>query len=151
MADFICQKYMEGKTMAEISKLDGVPPKHIIYQWKRKQPDFRKQLIAAKEDRAEYFHDELIDEARSITHKSEAPVAKVKIDALKWAAERGNPKEYGVIKEEQKAPGPLQIIIDTGIRRTEKEVISEDNQNQQLPGVRQSLPEDLEDEEDRED
>jgi hypothetical protein len=144
VADFICQKYMEGLTMSKIAKLDGVPPQHIIYSWKRHHPEFRKDLKLAKEDRAEYFHDEILDEARSIKKKSEAVVAKVKIDALKWAAGVNNPKEYSGKAEEKEATGALQIIIDTGIRRKEdiKEVINVQVDSDKGEG-REALPADL--------
>lgn len=69
-------------------------PYGLVCRWKSEFPEFRAILDDAKRDRAESFHDEIIDTARATTHITEKP-DKIKIDALKWAAEKGDPDKFG--------------------------------------------------------
>ena len=52
--------------------------------------------------------------------KDEVSALKLRTDLYKWGAEKANPNEYGV---QTKITGdnnaPLQIVVDTGIKREE--------------------------------
>jgi hypothetical protein len=116
-AELICRYITEGKTIIEIGKMEGMPPQHIIFQWKRRHPEFKAQVNEARKDRAEYFADLAIEEA---AHAKEAKVQsdRLRVDTYKWAAEVGDRDTYGRSTKITGDPNaPIGFIIDTGIRR----------------------------------
>jgi len=114
-AQKVCDYITEGKTIADIGKLKSMPSKKTIYYWRRNYPEFKKASDAAREDRAEYFADKVVEVADGLTTKSKAPVAKVKIEAYRWRAGVDNPKQYGRANTSSGEVGPTTIIINTGI------------------------------------
>jgi hypothetical protein len=110
-ADLICEKITQGRTLlkaCEDLNLDYA----TICRWKREHPAFANSLEDAKRDRAEAFHDEAIDTSIG----SFDP--KLKVETLKWAAEKGNAEKFGNKTKIVGDPNaPLSFIIDTGIRR----------------------------------
>lgn len=124
IASRICQLVREGKPISKIGLMDEFPNPAVIYQWARKYPDFAEALKNAREDRAEYFHDKVIETAEAIQEKDDVPVAKEQIAAYKWAAEKGNPNRYG--KSQEASSGSVTIIVDTGIPDKEESCQIED-------------------------
>lgn len=114
IASIILQHIREGKTVTKIALMDGMPNASMVYSWARKHPDFGDAMKAAREDRAEHFHDKVIEQADDLTAKEDVPIMKAKTDAYKWAAEKGNPQRYGKMKEDG-GVGNVTIIVDTGI------------------------------------
>jgi hypothetical protein len=112
LGSLICQKMVEeGLTLVKATKslnLDYA----LVCRWKREHSEFRDMLHEARIDRAEYLHDEVIDEARASRDR------KTTIETLKWAAEKGDPERYGnktkIIGDKN---APVQFIIGTGIVR----------------------------------
>jgi hypothetical protein len=82
--------------------------------WARKHPDFGDALKNAREDRAEYYHDKVIETVEALKEKDDVPVVKEQVAAYKWAAEKGNPNRYGKSTAEGSV-GNVTIIVDTGI------------------------------------
>jgi hypothetical protein len=111
IGDLICSEIAMGATFIEATEKFNVPY-NIASQWRREHEEFKLALMQARRDRAEHFHDEVVDVARN----QASP--KDKIAALQWAAEKGNPDDYGkqtkVTKEHK---GSVTIVISTGIRR----------------------------------
>jgi transposase len=133
--DCILMLVTEGKTIREIAAMEGYPPVHTIYAWVRRHEDFKREFELAKKDRASYFHDKAIEVAMDVETKTDAITSKVKIDTLKWAAERGSPSEYGSKTVHEGNPDkPITFIIDTGIRRAlpanEEKVVESDVQDE---------------------
>lgn len=116
-ANAIIESVCEGMTLREISNMKGMPPVSTMYYWMSKYKGFKHDLEIARKVRGEMFADEAIDIARKTTSmKSRAD--KLKIDTLKWAAKVNNPEVFSdTIKHTGDANNPIQIIVDTGIRR----------------------------------
>lgn len=116
----------EGYSLKEISKIQGMPPLHIIYKWSRDYKVFKDCLQQAREDRAHFYHDHAIDTAMATNDKDKVPVSRLQIDTLKWAAEKGNSGSYGAKQVIEGNPDkPVNFIIDTGVRRELIEVQAE--------------------------
>lgn len=114
-ADAIVEQIIEGKNLAEISELEGFPPRHVIYRWTRVHSDFKEKLAEAKKYRAEYYAEEVIRVAKK-SKKNTAEADRVKIDALKWSAEMGDRENYGKqTKLTGDAEKPLGFVILTGV------------------------------------
>lgn len=114
VAQQIVQHVREGMPITRIAKLAGFPEASVIYSWQRSHPDFGSALTAAREDRAEYYHDKVIEEVEQLSEKDDVPVVKERVSAYKWAAEKGNPERYGKAKGEG-GSGTVTIIVDTGV------------------------------------
>lgn len=133
IAVWICQEVRMGKTLTEIGDDPRFPPYEVISHWRRMHPLFNDQLKLARRDRAEGYHDKIIDMATrldqngGIMSKEEIASKKIAMDAFKWAAEKNDPDSFGK-KQEIKHEGnqaPATIVISTGIVRNKPDVIVE--------------------------
>ena len=117
--DIICQKLLEGKRLGEICKQPGIPPYHILSAWRRKHSEADEKIRAARADYAELYREQVLEEAMSADEEN-VQTARLRMDALKWAAGVDNPDKYGAkTKVSHDVSGSVQLIVDTGIRRPE--------------------------------
>lgn len=131
----ICMLVTEGYSIKEVAKIKGMPPMHIIYSWTRSNKQFKEELHIARQDRAHFYHDHAVDVAMETRRKLDVPVNKLKVDTLKWAAEKGNAGTYGSKTVHEGNPeAPIQFIIDTGIKREPIEVKSDIGDNKSIEG-----------------
>ncbi len=108
-------------------KFDWAPPYAIMARWMQRVPEFKEMVEQALKDRAVVHFEEIIETAdevyKAMKDDPDAMVAagKLKIDARKFLAEKGDTDKFGA---KQKASGEVnvQIVIDTGIRREIKDV-----------------------------
>jgi hypothetical protein len=120
MADMICSKILAGKALTAVCEEPGMPGYHIVSHWRRANPDFAEQIDQAITDRAEVYHDkimEVVEELDTAPEKDMVSAARVKVEALKWAAEVGNKARFGK-KEMQGGNVAVQLVINTGIDRS---------------------------------
>ena len=112
LADLVCEKIVNGKTMKAALKELNLDYSTVM-AWKRNVEEFAINLAQAKKDRTEVFYDEIVETSR------ERVSGKDKISALQWAAEKGNPSEFGTKKTGEGGGGTtIQIIsVNTGIKR----------------------------------
>lgn len=117
-ADHICRFLVEGNTLDAIGKMPEMPPIHILYKWMARYPEFKTRVKEARKLRAENFHDKALETAKN-SKESRVQSDRLKVETLKWAAERGDPDSYG---KQTKIVGdperPIAILVDTGIVRT---------------------------------
>ena len=134
IAIWVCQEVRKGRTLTEIGDDSRFPPYEVITHWKRMHPLFADQIRLARKDRAEGYHDKIIDMADrlndngNLMSKEELAAKKIAMDAYKWAAEKNDPDSFGK-KQEIKHEGnaaPTTIIVNTGIVRQKPDVIVEE-------------------------
>lgn len=115
-ADLICNLIKSGHSITSICKREGMPSQMVLSVWRKVHPHFGTRMEEARLERAEYYHDMALDTAFSISDKEEVAIAKLQIDTLKWAAEKGNPHRYANNKPtEQGTKGGITVIIETGV------------------------------------
>lgn len=129
IADHIVQLISEGRTLSEISKMQGMPSSSVIAKWQKESEDFKSRVVEARKVRAERFHDAVV-EASSITphlDKDSIPAAKLHFEQLKWLSMVGDPTRYGnktTIGGDSNAP--VTFLVKTGIVRSpEQEALLE--------------------------
>ena len=90
----IVQHIAEGGTIRSAADLVGVDASTIT-RWLQDESRtaFRTQYAHAREAQADAFADEIIDVARD--KLLEPSHARLRVDALKWAAGKRKPKVYG--------------------------------------------------------
>ena len=127
IAVFICQELRSGKTLTQIGEDQRFPPYEVITHWRRMHPLFEDQVKLARMDRAEGYHDKIVhmadklDSSGNMMSREELGAKKLAIDAYKWAAEKGNPEQYGKKQEiRHENAAPTTIIVNTGIVRQPK-------------------------------
>jgi len=128
LAAGICSLVEQGYTTLAISKMENMPNLSLINAWKRAHPDFRKALEEAAADRAEFYHDRAAEEVDKVEEKEDVYVGKFKFDSYMKLAEKNNPEKYGNQTKITGSGGPLQIIVNTGIVRENREPIKVENE-----------------------
>lgn len=92
IADDICQRIADGKSLRSICSHEGMPSRESVRRWLADNENFRGQYARAREEQADYYADEIIE----IADLAEDPQkARVQIDARKWKASKMAPKKYG--------------------------------------------------------
>jgi hypothetical protein len=121
IATEICKLLAEGKSLNEISKMDGLPCLTAIYNWLRAEPSFASNYARAKEDSADTFAAMMIDAVNVPFEDALAVnVARLKLDAYKWIACKLKPRSYGdrvAAELTGKDGGPIQtmsVTLDAG-------------------------------------
>jgi hypothetical protein len=115
VGDIVCEAIRSGMTLQQLHGDMRFPPLSAIYFWKNNIPEFADKYAKATRDRAEYFHDEAIKAAMQITSKDEVPVARLKVETLKWAAEVSDPERFKPKIESAGVKGGVTVIIETGV------------------------------------
>ena len=121
IGDAVCLLVRQGITLKEIAQRLPIKDVTTIYSWRSTPLDFREKLEQARKDAADNFIDKIqeIADANNLP-KDEVPGARLRVDSYKWLAEKANPQKYSpksVIAADE--DNPLQIVIDTGIKRDE--------------------------------
>jgi hypothetical protein len=81
LAETIYALVRQGYTLSKIGDMEDMPPASVIYRWSHLHPDFHERLDLARTDRAEYYHDKVIQCADEIDTVEDSRVAKVKMEA----------------------------------------------------------------------
>lgn len=96
MAEKICEKIANGRSLRSICAEDGMPTTSTVCKWLIENKEFSEQYARARDKQADYFAEEIIEIADSAEAESAAVAkAKLQIDARKWAASKIAPKKYG--------------------------------------------------------
>lgn len=104
-----------GATLKGLSRIDGMPPFHVIWAWYCKDEEFKKQISEARKARAEMFHDELVELADKVK-EGNAKSSKVKVDIYKHLMEVNDRERFGAQTKVVGDPNaPIQIFVNTGI------------------------------------
>jgi hypothetical protein len=118
----ICQKIREGATLKSIGDDPDFPDLTVIHYWRRSNASFDEEVKLARKERAEYYHDRVLQLADETLEKDEIPVARFKADQYKWAAEKGDPGSYGNKVEHTGSNTAPAMVIVTGIQRPKPDV-----------------------------
>lgn len=121
----VCEAIRSGMTIMQMNQDSRFPPSSAIYYWMSKHKEFSLRYEQAFRQRGDFFHDKAIDIALSTGSKEEATVNKLKVDTLKWAAERADPERFGQKKADISINQPSVIVLNTGIDREGAPTIEE--------------------------
>lgn len=110
LAETICDLLGEGRSLRSICADEGMPAKFTVQRWLAANESFRAQYARARELQAEHFADEIIE---IVDTETDAAVARVRMDARKWAASKLAPKKYGdKIQQEHSGPDGGKIAFE---------------------------------------
>lgn len=143
-AVLICQKIREGATMKVIGDDPSLPSLTVVHYWRRNNASFDEEIKLARKDRAEYYHDKVLDIADEVVDKDDVPVARFKADSYKWAAEKGDPASYGNKIEHTGSNVAPTIVVMTGIARGKPDIEVEYEESEDLPSAGRIDEQDIE-------
>ena len=96
VAEEICALLIEGRSLAEICRMDGMPKYRAVFYRLLKDESFANDYTRAREAQADADADSIGDIAQRVLIGDLDPTAaRVAIDALKWTAGKRKPKVYG--------------------------------------------------------
>jgi hypothetical protein len=114
IADIICERLAGGETLRDICKDDDMPSNVTVYKWVQLVPTFASAYARARELQADTYFDDIVHVAKTpfIGTKKKTTTApngvtieisegdmvdhrRLQMDALKWAAGKMRPKNYG--------------------------------------------------------
>jgi hypothetical protein len=125
----ICQLTAQGKSLAEVCRMPGIPPYDVVLHWLRREKMFSAELQLARRQRGHVYFDEAIGYARAAASapKDMVPGLAAAMKGMQWAAERSLPSEFGtkVVHEGNEEKPIVMRVVDTGIRRDIKPQIVE--------------------------
>lgn len=110
-ANLICTMLAEGWLLSKLAELPGMPSLHTITIWKGNHPQFTEALKIAYQARAELMADKAIEVADQSTWKT-AKSDALKIDTVKWIAEKSDPERFGNKKNDQ--GNTFNFFVTTG-------------------------------------
>lgn len=94
IADRICEELIEGRSMRQICRDDGMPNRSTVLRWMDANPDFAAKCARARDLQADYMDDLILETADACTPET-AQADKVKISAYQWRASKLAPRKYG--------------------------------------------------------
>ena len=117
LADEICKRISEGRSVNRISRQDDMPVRSTIYRWITEKPEFKDKYERALKEREDYHFDEMLDIADLVEEDNiKIQKAKLMIDTRKWVLSRMNPKKYGDKAGETETiddnPTPVSVNIE---------------------------------------
>lgn len=92
LAEEFCKRMAEGRSLRSVCSDADMPCTETVRKWKLTILEFAAQYARARESRAEFLADEIIDIADAA---EDAQKARLQVDARKWFASKLAPKTYG--------------------------------------------------------
>lgn len=90
----ICDHLTTGKSLIEISRLQGYPSSDSMYRQMAKDPDFAARIARAREAGQDHEADAIVAMADMATAE-DWQVVKLRMAARQWRAAKLAPKRYG--------------------------------------------------------
>lgn len=128
VADMICERLADGKSLNSICASDDMPHKATVFRWLSSHDEFRDQYARAREAQADVLFDEILDIANTPIEGTKTKLDKdgevveiskgdmiehrrLQIDARKWMAGKLRPKVYGD-KLDVDLTGALDFVVN---------------------------------------
>ena len=93
----LCSHIADGESLRKVCTRDDMPSIETVRQWlgDKNKADFLAQYTRAREEQADWYADEIIEQADKAFDKDSAAAAKIKVDARIWVASKLKPRRYG--------------------------------------------------------
>lgn len=94
VAEAFLQRVERGERIKQICAEDGMPSWTTVSSWLRNRPTFAMQYARARQASAEALEHEALEQSYLANDKDSAAAARVRVETLKWAAAKRNPRLY---------------------------------------------------------
>lgn len=109
----ICDHLTTGKSLIDISKLQGYPSADSMYRQMARDPDFAARIARAREAGQDHEADAIVQMADLATNEN-WQVVKLRMAARQWRAAKLAPKRYGdkvALTGGDETDKPLTVVI----------------------------------------
>ena len=106
----VCRQLGEGESLTQICLKPGMPSRPAVQRWLDERAELRAEYVRARELQADAYVDQML---RIADTASDAGLARVQVEARKWAASKLHWKKYGdKVTQEISGPegGPVQVV-----------------------------------------
>lgn len=94
VVDDICMLLAEGESLRKVCERPEMPSLSMVFRWLNENADFRDQYARAREAQTESMLEDVLMIADGATPE-DVQVAKLRVEARKWAMSKLAPKKYG--------------------------------------------------------
>lgn len=94
VADDICSLLAQGESLRKICERPRMPAMSSVFKWLNENQQFSEQYARAREAQTEAMLEDVLMIADGATPE-DVQVAKLRVDARKWAMSKLAPKKYG--------------------------------------------------------
>lgn len=108
----ICEQIAAGKSVAAICKAKSMPSKQTVFKHLADNEAMRAEYEAAKLLSADALADDVLEISDTAKDAESAQVAKVRMAARQWYAEKLNPKKFGPRADVNLGGGVRVEIVD---------------------------------------
>lgn len=116
IANQICTLLSEGFTLQNICELPDMPSRKTVHEWTTEFADFRDAYTHARQLQADALAERVVSEA---FNSHDAPIGRLRMDALRWYASKLAPKKYGEkVEVEQTGNANFKISFSVPERNT---------------------------------
>lgn len=109
LADRICAKMADGKSLRSVCEQDGMPDRETVFRWRRQDAEFAAQFDAASKEGARA----MVDDTMAIADDPSLDPndKRIRVDTRKWIASKVLPKVYGdkLALSGDDEGGPIQV------------------------------------------
>lgn len=112
LAKRISNAYLQGISLAAISRMGEMPAYATLLKWSKNHPELSKMLQGTRHARALHFEDAAIAAAENACGKD---ADRLKFEAYKWGAEVNDPLTYGKkVTHAGDSSNPVVLQVITG-------------------------------------
>jgi hypothetical protein len=118
IAERFCLAIAQGSSVVSACEPKDMPADRTIYRWLAKHEDFCQQYARAREVRA-HFRGETIVDIAFAAKPEDVQVAKLQIDTLRWLMGKEAGKYYGdrIVNEHTGGDKPIEISDTEAARK----------------------------------
>lgn len=96
IADLICERMINGETIAAICADPDMPSRRTVYDWQDAHPEFRTRCARAREGMADAYEQRMQEVVEGVqTGAITSDVARVVLSHMQWRASKAAPKSFG--------------------------------------------------------
>ena len=134
VAEEVCERLSEGETLTVICRDAHLPARKTVYHWVDHRPHFKEMYDEARDRQADAHADEILLACELPDNCTSAQVnaARLKVDALKWTAEKLRPARYG-----ERMQQTLTVDVSAGYAALLEEI---DSRRRPMLDVTPSVP-----------
>lgn len=120
LAETICERLAQGESLVQICADDAMPGLRTVMRWSAENERFGTEYARARDAQAEVMDDLILTTA--MDDDIDPPLARMRVDALKWRAAKLAPKRYGdktLVGSDPENPLPAPALLDASRLSTE--------------------------------
>lgn len=119
LAEEICARLVQGESLRSVCRDESMPALSTVFRWLAERRDFSALYARARDLQADVLAEDIVAISDAVKDKDEAAVAKVKLDARKWAASALRPRKEWEVEPQGTEDTSLEERLERAHKRLE--------------------------------